>query len=154
LDRVADTLALGDAEAAKLLNAARDVNGPAPTAAPALLKDAKRPTYFRANLGLAYARALSNRRIHEEALETLKAVRPEQVVDPGAYFFHRAVAEHALMQKGEANRSIARLLDEVTDAPDRYKLVATLMHFDMEAWNDKDLGAIARKMDNIERRLE
>jgi hypothetical protein len=28
------------------------------------------------------------------------------------------------------------------------------MHFDMLTWRDKDLGWIARKMDNIERRLE
>ena len=33
-------------------------------------------------------------------------------------------------------------------------MVATLMHFDMVSWQDKDLGWIARKMDNIERRLD
>jgi hypothetical protein len=154
LDRVADTLALGDADAAKLLNDARDPNLPAPTAIPTGIKDSQKAPFYRANLGLAFARALSNRRIHEEALETLKSVRPEQVVDPAAYFFHKAVAEHALIQKEEANRTILRLLDEVPDAPERYKLVATLMHADMTSWQDKDLGWIARKMDNIERRLE
>jgi len=33
-------------------------------------------------------------------------------------------------------------------------MVAGLMLFDMMGWKDKDLGWIARKMDNIERRLE
>ena len=28
------------------------------------------------------------------------------------------------------------------------------MHFDMVSWQDKDLSAIARKMDNIQRRLD
>jgi hypothetical protein len=33
-------------------------------------------------------------------------------------------------------------------------MVAALMHFDMVTWQDKDLGWIARKMDNIQRRLD
>jgi hypothetical protein len=154
LDRVADTLALGDAEAGKLLSEARDITKPAPTAVPALLKDSKKPVFFRNNLGLAYAKALSNRRVYEEALEALKSVKAEQVIDPSTYLFHRAVAEHALLLKNDANRSIVRLLDDAVDVPERYKMVAVLMAFDMQQWRDKDLGEIARKMDNIERRLE
>lgn len=154
LNCVADTLALGDAAAAKLLTEARDPTFPAPKEVPALLKDAGKPAYFRSNLTLAYARGLSTRRVYEEALEALKLVKPEQVVDPSAYFFHKAVSEHALLLKEDANRSIVRLLDDVTDAPDRYKLVATLMYFDMQQWQEKDLGKIARLMDNVERRLE
>ena len=34
------------------------------------------------------------------------------------------------------------------------KTVATLMLLDMHTWQDKDLGDIARKMENIERRLD
>lgn len=154
LDRVADTLALGDADAARILKEARDVSEAPPTTLPAVIKDASKPAFYRANLALAFAKAISNRRVHEEALAALQAVRPENVVDPAAYFFHKAVAEHALLKKDEAARTIFRLLDEVPDAPERYKLVATLMHIDMGAWQEKDLGTIARKMDNIERRLE
>ncbi len=154
LDRVADTLALGDAAAAKLLAEARDRGAPAPTEVPALLKDASKPAFFRANLALAYARALSNRRVYEESLQIFKLIKPEQVVDPGAYLFHRAVAEHALMLKDDASQSIVRLLDDVLDVPERYKMVSVLMAFDMQSWRDKDLGEIARKMDTIERRLD
>jgi hypothetical protein len=53
-----------------------------------------------------------------------------------------------------ANTSIIRLLDDVSDAPERYKMVAALMVYDMLGWQDKDMGWISRKMDNIERRLE
>jgi hypothetical protein len=154
LDRVADTLSLGDADAAKLLADARDPYKPAPTDVPAVLKDKKRPAYYRENLGLAYARALSQRRVYEEALATLKGIQPEEVVDPAAYLFHRAVSEHALLLKDDATRSIVRLLDDAVDVPDRYKMVAVLMAVDMQGWKQKDLGEIARKMDNIERRLE
>src|SRR5262249_39006347 len=99
-------------------------------------------------------RALSNRRVHEEALEALRTTRAEDVVDPASYLFHKAVAEHALLLKDDAHRTIIQLLEDVPDAPERYKIVAALIHFDMLMWKEKDLGWIARKMDNIERRLE
>jgi hypothetical protein len=85
LDRVAETLTLGDADAAKLLAEARDPNQPAPLEVPAVLKDSKRPAFYRHNLGLAYAKALSNRRVYEESLDALRQVKPEKVVDPSAY---------------------------------------------------------------------
>jgi hypothetical protein len=154
IDKVSDTLALGSPDAKKLLDEARDPKAAAPTDVPALVKDKKLPAFFRANLALAYAKALSNRRIYEEALEALDGVKPEQVVDPATLLFHKAVAEHSLMKASEANNTIVRLLDDVSDAPERYKMVAALMVFDMMTWKDKDLGAIARKMDNIERRLD
>jgi len=154
LDKVTETLCLGNADAKQLLDEARDPKGAAPTDVPALVKDKKLSPFFRANLALAYAKALSNRRIYEEALDTLEGVKPEQVVDPATLLFHKAVAEHSLMKAREANNTIVRLLEDVADAPERYKMVAALMVFDMMTWKDKDLGSIARKMDNIERRLD
>jgi len=155
LDRMADSLALGDPIAAKLLAEARDPQAPAPIVLPTLFTSDKTSAFYRANLGLVYARALTNRRVYEEALDTLKIFGAEQVVDPAAYLFHRAVCEHALQQKPEATKTIHRLLEEgAAISPDRYKIVATLMLLDMHTWKDKDLGDIARKMDNIERRLD
>ncbi|MBI3411717.1 MAG: hypothetical protein HY040_25585 [Planctomycetes bacterium] len=154
LDRVTETIVMADPAAAKLLADARDPAIPAPTKVPDILKSDKASAFYRANLGLAYARALSNRRIHEEALDVLKTVRPENVVDPAAYLFHRAVAEHALLNKGEATKTIVRLLEDAATSPERYKTVSALMLLDMQAWKDKDLASIARKMENIERRLD
>jgi hypothetical protein len=156
LDRVTETLTLGDQAAAKLMVDARDPAAPAPKEVPALLRDAKLPPFYRNNLALAYAKALAGKRVYEEALGALKAAVPEQVVDPAAFYFHKAVAEHALIQKKEAVQSIARLLDDVADCPERYKMVATLMYLDMQSWKDdeKDLSNIAKLMDNSERRLD
>jgi hypothetical protein len=154
LDQVIQTICLGDAEAAKLLAEARRPDASAPVELPNLLTDAKKPVFYRANLSLAYARALSSRRIYEEALEALNAVKAEQVVDPASYLFHKAVAEHALNDRLAANTTIIRMLDDCADTPERYKAVASLMVHDILGWQDKDLGWIARKMDNIERRLE
>ncbi len=154
LEKTTETLVLGDANAAKLLAEARDPKAPPPTSAPAILKDTKVDPFLRANLGLAYARELANRRVFDECLESLKAVKPEQVLDPGAYFFTRAVAEHTLMMRKEADETVGRLLDDVIDAPERYRAVGLLMHLDMLTWQDNDLGWIARKMSVIRDRLD
>jgi polyhydroxyalkanoate synthesis regulator phasin len=155
LDRVADSFALGDPLAAQLMAEARDPGAPAPIIVPDVFKSDKRPAFYRANLGLIYARALINRRVYEEALDTLKLFNADQMMDPAAYLFHRAVCEHAMQRKAEATKSIIRLLDEGSAiSPERYKTVAALMLVDMVSWKDKDLGDIARKMENIERRLD
>jgi hypothetical protein len=154
VDKVADTLALGNPTAAQLLKDARDPDAPAPTSVPGLIKDQKSPVFFRANLGLAYAKELANRKVFDEALEAFKSIKGEDVVDPAAYFFHRAVTEHALMMRTEADDSIDRLLLDVEDLPVRYRTVGVLMRFDMAAWQDKDLDWISRKMGVIKDRLD
>jgi len=160
LEKVTDTLALGDADAARLMDEARDVSLPAPTKVPELLRDPKKSTFLKANLAVVYSKALANRRVYEEALEALKTAKVEQVVDPATYLFHKAVFEHAMLKTEDANRTILRLLDDVTDAPERYKMVAALMHFDMLTWRENDpeitarLGGVGRIMNNIERRLD
>jgi hypothetical protein len=154
LDKVVDTLALGDPAAARLLADAADPLAAPPTEVPALLKDAMKPAFFRANLGLAYAERLSRRRVYEEALEVLKLSKPEQVVEPAAYLFHRAVAEYLLMMRPQAERTIVRLLEDAADAPERYRVVAEAMADDMRTWSERDLAAVARLMDNVGNRLE
>jgi hypothetical protein len=154
IDKVTATLVLGDDTAAKLLGEARDADSAAPTDVPALLKDKTKAAFYRTNLALAYGKALTGRKVYEEALDTFAAVKPDEVVDPASYFFHKAVCEHALMLKDRADGSIDRLLVDVVDSPERYRMVAALMHFDMLTWQEKDLGWIARKMGNIQRRLD
>lgn len=157
LDRTADALALGSSEAAALLAEVRRLDAPPPAETPALLKDAKQDPFFRTNVALAFAKAAASRKVYEEALEALNAVAtPEVAVDPAAFYFFKAVCEHATMRKEPASNSILRLLDDVVDAPDRYKMVATLMFFEMQNWSPdpKDLSNIERLMDNSGRRLE
>lgn len=155
-DRLVEGITVVLPDAAKVMADARDVNAPAPKELPAIFKDANLDPFVKSNLALAYARALSNKRVFEEALDALKLATPEQVADPAAYYFHKAVTEHAMVQKPAALGSITRLLDDVADAPERYKMVAVLMYLDMQQWKDedKDLENIARLMDNIERRLD
>jgi len=154
LDKVASTLALGDADAARLLAEAKDIDAPAPTEVPAVLADRKKGDFYRNNLALAYAKALTSRKVYEEALEVFLVVKADGVIDPSAFYFHKAVCEYELMLKDKADTSIDRLIADVSDSPERYLRVAALMHFDMLSWQEKDLGWVARKMENIQRRLE
>ena len=155
-DRTLDSIAIGMPEAVALVTEAKQPAAAAPTEAPAVLKDQKLDPFVRANLAAAYAKALANKRVYEEALDAVAGVAPEQVVDPAGFFFYKAVAEHALIRREAAVSSIVRLLDDVADAPDRYKVVATLMFFDLQNWakDEKDLTNIGRLMDNSGRRLD
>jgi hypothetical protein len=156
LDRTADSLALGSTEAEALLANVRKADAAAPAAVPGILKDDKQDPFFRANVALAFAKAAANKMAYEEAAEALRGVRADQTVDPATYFFFKAVSEHATMKKDAATASIVKLLDDVSDSPARYTMVATLMFFDMQNWapDPKDLSNIEKLMDNSGRRLD
>lgn len=158
--RVLESIYIGSADAKKVIDDARDVTSMAPTEVPAVITNEK-DAFVKANLAAAYARALAGKKVYEEALLAVKDVQSEQLVDPSAFFFFKAVAEHSLAgyqkaKKIEALNSIVRLVDDVVDAPDRYRVVATQMFFDIQAWSkdDKDLGNIGKLMDNSGRRLD
>ena len=140
------------------LPAAADVTKPGSVGIelPAVLADAKLDPFVRSNLAAAAVKTFASQRAYEEAAASAKLATPELVIDPAAYFFYRAVAEHGLMQRDAAVQSVGRLLDDVADAPDRYRVVATLLFFDLQSWpkDDKDLSNIGRLMDNSGRRLD
>jgi hypothetical protein len=159
-EKTVASIALGKPEAQAVLDDARDITKDAPTGVPAVIADEK-DAFVKANLGAAYARALAGKKVYEEALASVRGVSPEDVADPSAYLFFKSVAEHSLAgyqkaRKIDATASLVRLLDDVTDAPDRYKMVATLMFFDLQNWSkdDKDLGNIGKLMDSSGRRLD
>lgn len=156
LDRVADSLALGSPEAKAIVADARKADGPAPSEVPAVLKDAKADAFFRTNLAIVFARSAGNKKAYEEALDALAAVSPEAAADPSALYFFKAVSEHALMKKEAAFASAERLIRDVTDAPDRYKVIAFQMAVELGSWpaDPKDMKNIERLMDNSGRRLD
>jgi hypothetical protein len=160
LDKIADTFALGDPDAAKLMADARNPDAAAPQEAPAQVSDDKQSLFFRANFALVYARVLSARRVHDQVLETLKGFKADQTVDPASFFFTKAVSEHALVMKDQALDSIDHLLADVADTPERYRTVGALMVFDMMTWKDggqdiaSRLDPLTRKMKAIKDRLD
>src|SRR4051812_673876 len=71
LDKVTETLRLGDATAAQMLAAAANPQAAAPMGVPAIFNDKNAAPYLKNNLALAYARLLTQRRVFEQALEVL-----------------------------------------------------------------------------------
>ncbi|MCZ2343689.1 MAG: hypothetical protein LC104_18125 [Bacteroidales bacterium] len=144
--------ALAEAQAADILP---------PSTIPPIITDPQLDSFLRSNLAAAYTEALARRRSYEESLTAAAVVKPEELADPASYFFYKAVAEYSLgavktEYRAAAMRSISRLLDDVLETPDRYRMVATLMFFDIQRWSKdpKDLANIGRLMDNSGRRLE
>lgn len=154
LDRLAETFRLGDATAANLLADAANPQTPAPAEVPAIFSDKDAAPFLKSNLALAYARLLAQRRVFEQALGALNTTSANQVADPGSYLFHKAVCQHGLLQKEEARETIDYMLTDVIDVPERFKTVGILILLDMETWKSKDLGAVARLMDNSARMLD
>jgi hypothetical protein len=59
-----------------------------------------------------------------------------------------------MLQRDEGLKSIARLLENEDEIPRRYASLARLMQADLEGLEDDSLDHIARRMDDIRRRLD
>jgi len=157
LDRTVQSIGLARPDAVKAIADARAVTAPAFTAIPAAIAG-ETSAFAKANLAAAFAKALAGKRVYEEAVLAAKsaAVKADEIVEPASFYFFKAVAEFSLTKKDDATATIVRLLDDVTDAPDRYRVVATQMFFDLQQWakDPKDLTNIAKLMDNSGRRLD
>jgi hypothetical protein len=117
------------------------------------LKGDDLPAFMSANLRVYLGRWLCQYRLYDEAVFFLQEVHPSQVVDPASLLFFRSVALHKLSVKKEGLESIALLLDDVADSPQRYVSVAGLMMDDLKALKEDSLNEISRLMDDVERRL-
>lgn len=155
LDAVIQTFAMVEPAIATFVNDCR-LNTPpiVPPAMGNLLSKPATDKFDLANLRLFYARYLTHRRMYEAALEVLVQIEPDTVVDPVGYLFYRAVCEHRLLMKTAGLKTIEQLLKNTEDVPVRYTTVATLMQYDLEAMREDSLDEIARKMSDVERRLD
>lgn len=154
LDLVAATLALADPQAQTLVAhcaAARQV-----IALPevAWLGEEKTAPLVRNNLRLVYGRWLIHEELFDEAAEQLSAIKPEDVVDPASLLFYQAVVYQRTLKRDEGLSSIARLLENEPAVPKRFASLARLMQADLEPLKDESLDHIARRMDDIRRRLD
>src|SRR5262249_9557341 len=118
------------------------------------LADAKTEPFARTNLKLLYSRWLVQELLYDEASEQLAGLKPEEVVDPAALLFYQAVVCHRTLDRDGGLKAISRLLENETALPKRYAAVARLMQADLETLKDESLDHIARRMDDIRRRLD
>jgi len=154
LDRLAETIALIDPQARELVTLCSAPRATMTLPAGEWLHDDSRPALVRDNLRLLYGRWLSQESLYDEALRQIGELAPENVIDPATLLFHQAVAYHRLVEQEPGIKALDRLLEDVGDAPERYKTVATLMRIDLAEVKADSLDHIARRMDDIRRRLE
>ncbi len=152
LSRAAMTFALGDDRAAGLVEFCSGKREGRPL--PSHEWFAAVDKFAAANLRLLYARRLVEHSLYDEAGELLDGLNPEDVVDPDSLLFFQAVVYHRLLKADEATACIKRLLEREDDCPRRYASLARLMQNDLEGLSDDGLDHIARRMDDVRRRLD
>lgn len=152
-DRVIATFALIDAETKQFVEACNLIEVPLlpPDAKPVLSRDNE---FYTNAMRLFFARYLSQRKMYDESLAEFARLDAAKVLDPASYFYFKAVAEHQLLLKQEGLGTIATLLNNVEDVPLRYETVATLMQHELQALKVDSLDEVARKMKDVERRLD
>jgi hypothetical protein len=152
LSRVVQTIALGDERARKLV----DLCSQAPSSRPpeqSWLKDPKLPAVVAQNLRLCYGVWLVQASLYDESLEQLAGLEPGRVADPASLLFYQGVVYHQLLNKDAGLKAIRELLEEPEQSPRRYAAVAKLMQEDLHQLQEDSLDHIARRMDDIRRRL-
>jgi hypothetical protein len=153
-DLVIQSFALADETTRTFVDACRLFNAPLLPPEAKLLEQADAGPYYFANMSLFYGRYLAHRQMFEEALEVLDKAPLAEVVDPASLLFFKAVCQHHLLLKTEGLATIEQLLKNIEGVPVRYSTVAALMQYDLESLRDQSLDEVARKMTDVERRLE
>jgi hypothetical protein len=154
LIRLARTFALADANAAKLVALCSEPRGQLLVPSQPWLRDAKLPPLFTNNLRLLFGRWLIEASLFDEASEQLSGLTPGDVVAPASLLFHQSVVYHALLNKESGLKSIDVLLQGADATPRRYVALAQLMQADLMDLKEDTLDHVARRMEDIRRRLE
>jgi hypothetical protein len=153
LDRLAQSLAKTEDRVAELVEFCTAVSSPGPLPEFAWLADSATPQLVRNNMRLFLARRLVQQSYYDEALSWTDGLKTDDVVAPEALLFYRAVAHHRLVQADQAYAMLGRLLQREEELPVRYQKLAVLMQQDLAGLEDDSLGHIARRMDDVRRRL-
>lgn len=154
LQRAADTFTVVDERARHLVTACNaEYQGPVPPEA-SWLRDETVPDFVRNNLSLYYARWLAQRGLYDEVVAALEGLTPSDVVDPAGLLFYRTVAYQQLVEPEQSRTALAQLLEHEDALPRRYQQVAQLLDRDLTGLKDESLDHIARRMNDVRRRLD
>jgi hypothetical protein len=118
------------------------------------LAAASTPPLLACNVRLWYARWLIHEALYDEAAEQLQGLQPQQVVDPASLLFYQGVVHYRLLNRDAGMEALAALLEGADQGPSRYVALARLMEADLKDLKEDSLDHIARRMEDIERRLD
>ncbi len=154
LDRLAETFALVDPKVVQLVEICSHPRSSLILPSFAFLTDSKTPPLVAANMRLYYGRWLVQGQWFEEALEQLGGLKTAEVVAPAELLFYQGVTYHRMLNKDEGLKVINQLLDGAEASPRRYVAVAYLMQADLNSLEEETLDHIARRMEDVQRRLD
>lgn len=154
LEKLAQTVALADNNAAKLVELCVKPRSQLVLPSQPWLTDPKQPPLVAANLRLYYARWLIQNSLYDEAHDLLAGLKPADVVAPAELLFYQGVVYHRMLNKEEGMKVLDQLLDGAEASPRRYVAVGRLMYADLSVLEPDTLDHIARRMSDIERRLD
>ncbi|QDU79700.1 hypothetical protein Pla110_14140 [Polystyrenella longa] len=110
--------------------------------------------FMLSQVSLYVASTLTRSMEYDEAWELFAILKPEQLIDPGSYFFYKSICAQQLLKREAALESLTELLDQTEKIPTRYSRVGELMKIELESLEEESIGEIAHKMGDSERRLE
>lgn len=154
LEAAAQTFALTEANVRTLVETCAQPRKEPVLPSHAWLADAATPPLVSANLRLYYGRWLAHQTLYDEAAEQLAGIKPGDVVDPASLLFYQAVVHHRLLEKEKGLQAARELLAHGHSPPRRYTTVARLIEADLKDLEPETLDHIARRMEDIQRRLD
>jgi len=154
LERVVRTFALADENARKLVQLCAEPKAPVRLPPQPWLFDPKTSPWMAHHLRLWYGRWLAQQRLFEEAKEQLDNLQADDVVDPATLLFYQAVVAHRLVDREAGLEAVRRLLEAPEQCPRRYATLARLLEADLGPLQEDSLDHIARRMEDIQRRLQ
>jgi len=152
--RLMASFAVADKEAAGLVKRCSEPRKELVLPSLPWLTDPKTPPLVANNLRLLYGRWLVQQRLFDEAKQQFAGLQPGDVVAPATLLFYQAAVFHRLLSREDGLNAIQQLLDGPATSPKRYLAVARLMQEDLKRLQDDSLDHIARRMDDIQRRLD
>ncbi len=154
IDRLLTAAAFVDARIEQLVDVLDDPSSVPPRPGELEWLSSDIPGWLQDTIRLACGRAFAQRRMYDEALETLNGLELVQVCDPSSLIFYRASSEHHLMKTEECLADIDLLLQREHELPDRFSQVAKLMKADIKDLESDSLDEVSRLMRDVERRLD
>ena len=154
LERLADSFALVDPRGRDLVAFCAKPHAPGKLPDFGWLADANLPPLLAKNLRLYYGRYLARESLFEESLDQLLPLDASEVVDPVSLLFYQAVLHQRLLHRNEGLKAVERLVQEAEASPKRYAVLAKLMEADLKNLKEETVDHIARRMDDVRRRLD
>jgi hypothetical protein len=154
LERLAQSLSKADERVAELITFCSTIRQRGQKLPEfAWLADSETPLFVRNNMRLYLARWLVQQGYYDEANAWTDGLTTDDVVSPESLLFYRAIAHHQLVHADKSDTAIGQLLEGQEKLPTRYQKLADLMRHDMEGLQDDSLDHIARRMEDVRRRL-